>query len=561
MDERNAATELADLLRGMKQRSSCSYEELARRTFVSSSTLHRYCTGRSVPPETAVISRIAKACGASSRELHQVLEVWLVVDRRRLEGESTVSAPDAGGVRPVEEPAVAAAKVTGPRRRLPMFVILALPLVLIAATTSAGVAPPMMNDAARPQWVMGPSWVRVPTPVKSTTFGVTVASDLGAMPAFKVGAVRFWDSDTRWASIQPRRGVFDWTTLDRLVAGANHAGLPALFVIGGTPGWAAPAARKAPYTDGSRAAAPDDLRDWDNFVRALVRRFHGRIEAYELWALGNDPRFFAGSTETLVEMTRRAGRIITAGDPKATVVCPGMGRLWRPEGRRVLQRFAELGGFQYCDVASIKLFQRDAADPPETMLDVLQAVNDAMHREGVAPPLWSTGTTYDITLQNRLSAQQAINYAVRFYLTGLYGTELNLRRMYFYSWGNAKIPLVLQAEEGAPTRAALAVEVLQHWLAQARIRACGHGLSLGLPANVWQCDFVIADSGGSHSALIRWTHRGTATTVAPPGARAVRRLDGSETPVDPGDAIQAGERPVLVEYRDAQGVASGGPAR
>ncbi|MEV7969971.1 beta-galactosidase [Sphaerisporangium sp. NPDC088356] len=52
--------------------------------------------------------------------------------------------------------------------------------------------------------------------------------------------VRLWDSETRWAQIQPKRGEFDWTVLDRLVGGAHDAGLPALFVMGGTPAWASP---------------------------------------------------------------------------------------------------------------------------------------------------------------------------------------------------------------------------------------------------------------------------------------------------------------------------------
>ncbi|MDN3354398.1 hypothetical protein [Actinomadura sp. DC4] len=364
------------------------------------------------------------------------------------------------------------------------------------------------------------------------------------MPSFRVGAVRFWDSNTRWASIQPRRGVFDWSTLDRLVTGANHAGLPALFVLGGTPGWAAPAARKAPYGDGSRAAAPDHMRDWKTFVRALAGRYRGRIEAYELWVLGNDPRFFAGPAETLVEMARQAETVIKKADPKATVVCPGMGRLWTDEGRRVLKRFAELGGFQYCDVASLKLHQRSAGDPPETMLKILQVVGGVMRGAGIGPPIWSTGTTYEIALEKRLDERRSIDYAMRYYLTGLYGIELNLQRMYFYSWGNTKIPLVLQAEEGAPTRAAMAVDELQRWLAHARIRACGQGLPSGLPANVWQCEFV---DDGAHPAWIRWTSAGSADTVAPPGARMIRRIGGSAASVHPGDVVRVGERPLFIE--------------
>ncbi|MGI5405106.1 hypothetical protein ACQEVG_37895 [Streptomyces sp. CA-135486] len=182
------------------------------------------------------------------------------------------------------------------------------------------------------------------------------------MPSFRTGAVRLWDSGTRWAEIGPQRGEFDWSVLDRLVSGAEQAGLPALFVMRGTPQWARPNGPVGPYADDSRAAPPDRLADWDTFVSALVHRCRGRIEAYDLWAPANDPRLFNGGVKTLVEMTRRASRTIRAADPKATVVCPGMGCLWEPDGLQVLQRFAELGGYRYCDAAGIKLsLSRDIA--------------------------------------------------------------------------------------------------------------------------------------------------------------------------------------------------------
>jgi len=134
-------------------------------------------------------------------------------------------------------------------------------------------------------------------------------SSTGAMPTFRVGAVRLWDSRTRWADLEPRRGEFDWSILDRLVAGAGRAGLPALLTFGGTPEWASPDGALSVYDDGSRASPPDDLADWDRFVDAVVRRYRGRIEAYELWVLANDRRLYSGSVETLVEMTRRASRM------------------------------------------------------------------------------------------------------------------------------------------------------------------------------------------------------------------------------------------------------------
>lgn len=83
----------------------------------------------------------------------------------------------------------------------------------------------------------------------------------------------------RWAAVLCALFlVADWSVLDRLVDAAGRAPLPVLYTFGGTPGWAAPNAPPGPYGDGSRTAPPDDLADWDQFVRAsrelCVRQQH-----------------------------------------------------------------------------------------------------------------------------------------------------------------------------------------------------------------------------------------------------------------------------------------------
>ncbi|MEU0518260.1 helix-turn-helix domain-containing protein [Streptosporangium sp. NPDC006007] len=466
------------------------------------------------------------------------------------EGETVEIGPGLGwGATEVGGSGVAARRPrwAGARQGL-AFLSAALAVACLTVLT-ASTPPPPPSPVAQPQWITGPAWTKPPALVPRTLFGVTMNSSTGTMPAFRVGAVRLWDSETRWAQIQPERGEYDWSVLERLVTGAHRAGLPVLFVLGGTPGWASPGGPAAPYPDGSKAAPPDDLADWDTFVRALVGRYRGRIAAYELWVLGNDRRFYAGTVETLVEMTRRASVVIRRADPKATVVCPGMGRLWTPEGRSVLRRFAELGGYDHCDVAGIKLHQRTASDPPESMLELATMVDRTMHKVGIQPRLWSTGTTYSIPLERPLDETRARNYAVRFFLTGLWARNVNLERMYFYNWGGTKIPIVLQAEGGAPTRAALAVEQLQRWLAHAHSRSCGRGLAINLPENVWQCEFTVIEPDWEYTATIRWAFSGTADTTAGPNAHVVRRLDGATVQVRPGDTITVTEEPVLIEDR------------
>ncbi|MEW2356318.1 helix-turn-helix transcriptional regulator [Spirillospora sp. NPDC029432] len=546
----------AGLLRGLKRRSGRSYEDLSRRSLTSRSALHRYCSGQVVPPNVETVARIADACGADDHDRRALVAAWLAATEDRTAG---APAPDPPEPEPQEEtpprppePAVRTGgpgpRRTGLSRRAVAAAIAVACAAGIASPGSTASVPDPRTAASPPGWV----WTTHPRPVPSESYGVTINSDTGMLPTFKVGSVRFWDSGTRWASLEPRRGEFDWTTLDRQIGAAERRGLDSLFVIGGTPAWAAPAAPAMAYADGSRAAGPDDLRLWDRFVTALAERYRGRIDAYEIWPLGNDPRFFARGPERLVELTRRASAAIRPADPEATVVCPGMGRLWDRHGRDYLRRFAELGGYRHCDAAGVKLHQRRATDPPETMLEPLRAADRAMHAAGVHPPLWSTGTTYDIPLQRRLNEAKAADHAMRFYLTGILGSELYLRRMYFYNWGSTRIPVVLQEPGSAPTRAALAVERLQRWLAHARVRSCGHGTPAGLPANVWQCEFVHSEPAGQ-GTIIRWTDTGTADTPAPPGTTAVETATGATRPIREGELVPVTESPLRFRLRTAPG--------
>lgn len=523
--------DFSDFLSALKQRSGLSYERIGQKVNLSRSSVHRYCGGGVFPQEFGSAERIAKACGASRDEVNKLYRLWSQVGEIK-DGPGNLTPSEAVAL----EPSVSEQKGVGIRARY--WVPLAagvLVSAIVASWAVSGERPAAVSSA-----ISASSWAQAPTPVPAGFFGVTTNSSTGAMPTFQTGAVRLWDSRTRWANMQARRGEFDWSILDRLVAGAEQRALPVMFTMGGTPEWASPGGPRTAYDDGSRTSAPDDLADWDAFVRGVSERYRGRIEAYELWVFANDPRFYSGDVRTLVEMTRRANGIIKSVDPKATVVCPSMGQLWKAEGRAVLEQFAAMGGYDHCDAAGVKLYQRQASDPPEMMVELAGEIDRAFHRAGVHPRLWSTGTTYDIALAEPLEPERAGDYAVRFYLVGLY---TQMRRMYFYNWGGTKIPIVLQPVGGSPTQAGLYVEELQRWLRGAGITGCGMGSQAALPSNVWECRFIAADG---KEALIRWTHEGTARMSAAAGMSAVHSLDGTSIQVSAGGAITITGRPVLI---------------
>ncbi|MET9951488.1 helix-turn-helix transcriptional regulator [Streptomyces sp. NPDC006339] len=95
-----AVEEFAGLVRTLKARDGRSYEALGRRLSVSASTLHRYCSGATVPEEFAVVDRLALLCGADEEERRALEAAWTRADRtRRPPAPQPAHAPEPAPVR------------------------------------------------------------------------------------------------------------------------------------------------------------------------------------------------------------------------------------------------------------------------------------------------------------------------------------------------------------------------------------------------------------------------------------------------------------------------------
>ncbi|MBQ1114639.1 helix-turn-helix transcriptional regulator [Streptomyces sp. C3-3] len=105
-----AVEEFAGLVRALKARDGRSYEALGRRLSVSASTLHRYCSGATVPKEFAVVDRLALLCGADEEERRALEAAWTEANRARRRAASAAPTP---------VPAVSAAPEPNPELSAP----------------------------------------------------------------------------------------------------------------------------------------------------------------------------------------------------------------------------------------------------------------------------------------------------------------------------------------------------------------------------------------------------------------------------------------------------------
>lgn len=145
MGQRDAAEDLAAYLRELKGRTGRSYDALARRLGVSSSALHRYCSGDGTPPRFAVLEQFAIECGATRAEVVELHRRWAVVTSGAVSPETDGAAPATQlaetSTPPAEAPAGSAppdgvSAPARPRDRFPRWQRWALvPVGLLAAAS------------------------------------------------------------------------------------------------------------------------------------------------------------------------------------------------------------------------------------------------------------------------------------------------------------------------------------------------------------------------------------------------------------------------------------------
>jgi transcriptional regulator with XRE-family HTH domain len=91
------AERFATRIRALKERVGLSFEELARRTGVSSSSLHRYCAGTKIPPSYGTVHAFAVACGAKGEELKELHKLWALAEASRSFAAPAVNVVEEGG--------------------------------------------------------------------------------------------------------------------------------------------------------------------------------------------------------------------------------------------------------------------------------------------------------------------------------------------------------------------------------------------------------------------------------------------------------------------------------
>jgi hypothetical protein len=403
----------------------------------------------------------------------------------------------------------------------------------VSPVSGAG-APPValrVDDTVNP-WLRGRGASEVVIP--ATLFGMHTMGFVYPLP-IPFGA-QAKSTGTAWPYLEPARGVFDWSTEDVAVAAAAANNVaPPFYSSDGIPSWATTDTKTCTshFAGGALlcSAMMKDIRDWDEFVSAFVKRYKGKM-IYELW---NEPNTnnFSGTVYDMVKITKHEHDIIRQDDPAAMIIAPSA-------DARYLDRFFAAGGTRDVDIIAYHEYNSE----PEDIIRTISRVRGVMAKYGLAnKPLWDTEGGWASVPYVNGKVDDYPGYVARRYLIEW---SRGVDRFYWYAWNNERFG-TLSHTSNVANAAGIAYRETFKWMVGARmVSPCVRN------GTVWTCG--LARSNG-YRALAVWSTSDEMPYAPPEIYHQYRELNGNTASFRPGSAVTIGFRPVLFENKTAAAMA------
>lgn len=400
---------------------------------------------------------------------------------------------------------------------------------LLVAALSASVLLTGAVAAAPAQAVTG-------GPIDDSAFGLHVPQIAnGATPTVNYGAVRLWDSGVAWGQVQQKKGTYWWNGLDAAIGNANAQGKQIMYVLGSTPKWAASKTKQGTYPNRGAASNPKSMKDWKNWVTAVVKRYGGSIESYQIWNEANLQTFWQGTPKQMAKLTQAAYKIIRKYDPTAKVVAASSTVRLQSAYKKFFPAYLkELRKLKWpVDVVSVHLYPASTGTPADRVGYIKQVRADMRKAKVPASKaLWDTEVNYGIAgpgpgnPDRDIEGPTAAAWVAQTYLDDLlYGVG----RAYWYYWFPRANLVGIQMFDG--TVGALGYQTTRNWLS-GRPYSCTEG-----QVNTCQLGDNITPK------VVAWVARGSGTFTVPANATITCDALNQCTPVTPGSQVTIGSMP------------------
>jgi hypothetical protein len=140
---------------------------------------------------------------------------------------------------------------------------------------------------------------------------------------------RWIKQQLQWGVFEHQQGQIDWTGFDNIINASHERGLRVMLSIPTAPAWTHPDLQPSvPPGENDPDAIdgpPDDPQAYANFVRQVVQRYKGKVQAIEVWNEQNLMREWRTVPQTLdatryMDLLRAAYQAIKAEDPDIMVI-------------------------------------------------------------------------------------------------------------------------------------------------------------------------------------------------------------------------------------------------
>ncbi len=271
-------------------------------------------------------------------------------------------------------------------------------LVTFPQPVQATTAPPRSNSIYGMD-ILGASWQWVfPREEAWPRMSGSIRLDL-LDSAFRQAAeagVRWNRLAVWWCMVEPERGQYFWDDVDAAIQIGRNYGIETVPELFFTPYWAVAGAPRTPecISNSMRNYPPSDMTDWENYVRAIVRRYgapgQGAVRYWEIW---NEPDLYEflapnppGSDTKAIyaELLIRAARVIRAESPGASVLFGGLSDINSvPYLSGILALRGALDVRQSFDILSLHAYSQHVLR--------INALHDVLEANGLGQrPMWDT---------------------------------------------------------------------------------------------------------------------------------------------------------------------------
>jgi hypothetical protein len=445
------------------------------------------------------------------------------------------------------------AKIPGGRIMKKLFtaaLILAALLVLTPVATPLGAAEPTTSHHPKASQ----------RPVKPWLFAMSTHW-FTPWPMINFAGLRLWGTGTNWAELNPRQGVYDWTTLDKWLTAAQSNGSHGIILtLAMTPTWASssPNDQNCHYGPGE-CDAPNDVnadgsgtdQHWKDFVTAVATHANGQIRFWELWNEPVNYYYWNGTFPQMVRMAKDAYTIIHQINPHALMLSPPNGA-HIAYGQHWWESYAALGGLNYADVIA---FHGYITLPPYKCGKYPQAADLIEHvgqlrailakYNALDKPIWDTeaswgGVTHDCFTDQDLQA----GFLAQFFM---FHRSLDIRHFYWFAYDDGDDGKLWEPKTGQLNKAGAAFNEVQKWM-------IGNTMTQNCATTdnaIWTCGFkgpngYVAEAIWDTAEMCKNGNCQTVQYAVDPKYTAYRTLDGDTISIT-NNAVPIGAKPIMVE--------------